>query len=358
MNQDGLKELILNVCLENNKEKKESFFRIWEKNINIDDIDYDSMRLIPYLLYQLNQSGIKTIHEKRFKVLYKFWWLKTKHLSDQLKIICDNLKNNDIQPIILKGGNLMFYYPEPELRPMADIDLMVSFHELERTLSLLKELGYNWKPKELFFIKYFPELTFDFYHALSLKNDKLGVLIDLHWRTGSQLSYSFDEDLSKNIIQHPFIDSALQPKIEYEIFLSIIHAVISSSRDNLNWIIDMSILIQSINGEIWVKVEQIAIKENKIELLQFGIFQLKKFGFEIPLQSFDGLKKNTRVLALDKDISLMKNPFKIFIHRYNNTILIISCLFPNANKLQRIVHFFRFIFIQVFRYFYLYRKFI
>ena len=355
MKDKELKSYLLKACVESSIEKKKEALAQWEQHVSIDDLEYDSMRLAPYLLYQISQNKLPCIHEKRLKVLYKFWWLKTNHLVDQLKIACDALNQHGILPVVLKGGSLMYYYPDPVLRPMSDIDLEVPFSDIEKTLSVLKNIGYTWKRKELKFIKYFPKAIFDFYHAIGLKHEKLGVEIDLHWRAGSLLSYGFTKKMMDNLIAHPSIESAKRPSLAYELCLTILHAVSSKNRDNLNWVIDVHILNQVADIPTWQTVYALAEEENKLGLLQEGILFLEANGIQIPIKFNTSLPNKPILLTQNKEFSELNNPLKICYKRYKNSVLIVKELFPEASYFKRCFHFTRLLSMQVLRFFILHK---
>ncbi len=351
-----LKENILTVCLGSNKEEKQAALQHWDTHVNIDNIEYDSMRLAPFFHYQIMKNGLKSVHEKRLKVLYKFWWLKTKHLSDQLEICCGILKKNNIDPIVLKGGSIMYYYPDPVLRPMSDMDILIPYNNVEDALSLLKTIGYTWKNRELKFIRKFPKATFDFYHAIGLKHEKLGIELDLHWRVGSILSYEFTEKLFNNVFEHPGISSAFRPKLAYDICLTILHGVISKNRDNLNWIIDILIVGQLADNDIWKEVYKLALNEGKLYLLKDGISYLNALGLTIPLENELDISKKNKLITQNKEFTEISNPLKVFKHRFNNSRIIVRELFPKAGFFKRCIHFFRLLSMQVLRYFLLHKK--
>ena len=56
--------------------------------------------------------------------------------------------NNGIEILFLKGAALAYLlYPRPELRPMSDLDFLVSLENIKKTCSLLGEMGYQGFPE-------------------------------------------------------------------------------------------------------------------------------------------------------------------------------------------------------------------
>ncbi len=68
---------------------------------------------------------------------------------EELLLSCNTV---GIEPIVLKGAYLaQYWYVDPSLRPMNDIDLLFGANEMERVHTVLTELGYRgkWKSADL-----------------------------------------------------------------------------------------------------------------------------------------------------------------------------------------------------------------
>ena len=62
-------------------------------------------------------------------------------MNHEIQWICDILEQGQIPHIVLKGGAIRDYYPEPWLRTSGDIDILVQEEMLERAVLLLSERG-------------------------------------------------------------------------------------------------------------------------------------------------------------------------------------------------------------------------
>ena len=119
-------QLMLEACLAGSRETREQAVRLWEEHVIIDDMDFGASRLVPYFFHLNKQDGIETVHDKRLKVIYKHWWLRSHHITHQLKIVHNALSEEGIRLIIYKGAAIKLHYERDELRPMADFDLLIT----------------------------------------------------------------------------------------------------------------------------------------------------------------------------------------------------------------------------------------
>ena len=86
----------------------------------------------------------------------------------------------DVEPILLKGWSVGRFYPDPSLRQLGDIDLLVRDEELptaEKALSEEKALYIDWHPVSALKAEFTdPERIFDRSERVSLLSAEIGVL--------------------------------------------------------------------------------------------------------------------------------------------------------------------------------------
>lgn len=92
--------------------------------------------------------------------------VKNELLLHAQKQLTDWLAEAGIPVVILKGSSVARYYPQPELRVLGDIDLLVREEDLERAAELLQQHGYAVH-----------ESDHDFHVGLSCR----GVYVELHY---------------------------------------------------------------------------------------------------------------------------------------------------------------------------------
>jgi len=333
-NDTSTSNLILRACLSDSSEKQLSLVKEWERQVVMDDLPYDSMRLVPLFLYKNQLAGIRTKYDNRLKIIYKHWWLKTQHILNQLKKVHSAFRANGIEAIVIKGASIMTYYDRPELRPMADFDLLIQPGEMTRALQILVEMGYVPDKFIASILRKNPSLTTEFEHAIECIHATTGTKLDLHWRVGSFCSSAFTAHLRSNLTNCETIPGATKPQLPYEVFMIIIHSVIYGEKDNPNWIIDISLL--NLKPDDWAKARDLAVGENKQYLFDYGCFILLNNGVPAP-QPLRVIKP--KVIKLDF-LKKEYNPnwIKLYAERLSRFSLYLKYLFPHAGILTKLYY--------------------
>jgi Uncharacterised nucleotidyltransferase len=322
-NDKAISNLILRTCLSDSPERQLSLVKEWENQVVMDDMPYDSMRLVPLFLYKNQLASIQTKHDNRLKIIYKHWWLKTQHILNQLKKVHSALRDNGINAIVIKGASIMTYYERPELRPMADFDLLIQPAEMTAALEILVEMGYVPNKFMSVILNKDPSLTMEFYHAIECTHSTTGTKIDVHWRVGSLCSLAFTAHLRSNLTTCEIIPYATKPQLAYEVFMTIVHAMMYGEKDNLNWIIDISLF--NLKPLDWAKARELAVDENKQDLFDYGCFILLNNGVDAPRPE-RVIKPRIIVYYLNEE----KNTFwvKLYATKLSNFFLYLKYLFP------------------------------
>ena len=94
-----------------------------------------------------------------------------RYLSSQDEL-CGLLSSGDIPAAVLKGSAAAMYYPEPSLRTMGDIDVIVRPQDLNRTAAMMENAGYNRLKGN----------TDDEEQRRHISFSKDGVVIEVHYR--------------------------------------------------------------------------------------------------------------------------------------------------------------------------------
>ena len=110
--------------------------------------------------------------------------------------LCRLLAAHDVKAVIVKGSAAAIYYPQPALRTMGDIDLVVLPEHYSRAKECLLEAGYRLSGAEAD-------------RHIAFKKD--GVMIELHHR------FSYD-DLNIEDYIHSGIQSAERGTVEGHVF--------------------------------------------------------------------------------------------------------------------------------------------
>jgi hypothetical protein len=130
------------------------------------------------LWHHIGNAGIEIPQEtaRTLRGLYLRHRLNNQIHARVLLEVLSILQTRDIQPVVLKGLGLAYeYYPDPALRPMSDIDLLLKQADVLPALTLLADAGFEVElpsqnsrrlPKQL--------------QAISPQLDGIFVTVELH----------------------------------------------------------------------------------------------------------------------------------------------------------------------------------
>jgi hypothetical protein len=327
--------LMLEVILEQDLNSNFNNAHQWDKEVIIDDIDYGVMKLVPLYLQKLKEIGHFSPHEKRFKVLHKYWWLKTLKNLDRLKEVILALSNKGKEVMLIKGIPVLSYYDAPVYRPMADLDILVKKEEVFNCLSILEEMG--WKCTDSFFLTNLqkaPSLCLDFKHSIELEHPEERTKMDLHWKVGNYASWELTYHVWSRAQPSDEFQSAKIPELSDLLCMGILHSVDPESKHHYNWIVDIAKLYPHLTREIWESSRNLAISEQKQNWFDYGCFLLNRFGINTPFESkvteapIGRLKK--------KEFGSKFNILRYFWKKTENNLVILSINFPHDQGFQKI----------------------
>ncbi|SDC21980.1 nucleotidyltransferase family protein [Niabella drilacis] len=331
--------LLVRACLAGDKAEREGYVRAWEEEVQIMELDFSSMRLVPYLLHKNQEDGISCRHDKRLKVIYKYWWLRTQHISNQLQQTHEAFLAAGINVVVIKGGSLRQYYERAELRPMADFDLLVREQELQQAFEVLQRLHFVPDKLEMICLEKMPRLLSDFVHAVSCTSHSSDTFMDLHWKIGSGCTKQFTARLWDHLVPCPGVPGAQKPALAYEVFMILIHAGNMGNRDNLNWILDMALLNTRLDEVVWQEARQLALDEKKEDLFDYACKVLLQLGVPAPDPGAVKVPRRLAYKTISKEGAIqwiLNGP-----RTAKNLMYIVGRLYPNTNLWGRCYHFMR-----------------
>ncbi|HEX2833815.1 MAG TPA: nucleotidyltransferase family protein [Thermoanaerobaculia bacterium] len=151
-------------------------FDEWKASVDLNDVEYGSLRLLPLLYRNLQKHGIDDAVMPRLKGIYRNAWVRNQLVVQHGLRAMRALREQGIASIVLKGASLVAdgSYAELALRPMEDFDLLVAPDEFRRAVDVLRDGGWNFHPASVEAEWYLP-----YRHAVAFRNGS-GEL-DLHW---------------------------------------------------------------------------------------------------------------------------------------------------------------------------------
>lgn len=233
-------EHLLSACLSESSSDFEESVRSWERIQVIDDIDYASMRLIPYLYKQSLKFKIDLRDKGICKGLYlKSWYTsQVRSAMPQQELSEQGLLQGSV---ILKGAALQqtIYLTDPPTRPADDIDLLVSPVNKRSQLSTLIEVGFKL------------DGPFSADTVLNLRNSANLIRgasnVDVHW---SIFPICYDPDFNQRLVARATMGNHgfLIPSATDNLIHALVHGYGSNIIQPIRWVLDAVLLIRS--GEI------------------------------------------------------------------------------------------------------------
>lgn len=103
--------------------------------------------LEPFLAYakKLDLLDISEEESKELDKLYHTAIYKTVSQEEEFLLIKKTLSENDVSFLPLKGSLIRALYPAPEMRTMADLDILVPVEKLKQVKKLMVSIGYYCK---------------------------------------------------------------------------------------------------------------------------------------------------------------------------------------------------------------------
>jgi hypothetical protein len=221
----------------------------WESNVDIDQLDQGSQRLLPLLYRNLRSHKVETPLMGRFKGVYRATWYKNRTAFHDMAVLLDAFHDAGIQTLILKGAALvLLHYKDHGLRPMSDFDILVPTEQAPAAMNLLVKLG--WRPKQKP-LKAFSDGYFSFRHGHEFQ-DSAGRQLDLHWHALLECCYTgADDDFWDSAVLtklHGMSTYALNPTDQ------LLHVCVHGAEWNpippFRWVADAMIIMNTSQAEI------------------------------------------------------------------------------------------------------------
>jgi hypothetical protein len=230
--------LLLACTAESNEFEKA--LRNWEQVQDISDIDFATMRLVPYLYKKALALNVSMANEGICRGLYlRAWYLLTTVGSPSLKWIRENKLFDS--SVILKGAAFQetIYSKDPPTRPADDVDLLISWDLVDGAFDSLQAAGMQMD------------------HGLSrqtIQNLRNGanffganMAIDIHWNL---LPVSMDASFTSRILDRSIrLQGGLRTLCSTDHLLhTLVHGFARNEVPPIRWVLDATLLIRS--GEV------------------------------------------------------------------------------------------------------------
>jgi hypothetical protein len=149
-------------------------WRTAKSMIDLDDLDDESLGLLPLVYANLRRLDVHDPEMGRLKGMYKKTWFANELAFHRLAEALTSFHASGIPTTLLKGAALVdLYYRDRGSRPMQDIDLLIPIERWSDAVEILGRLDWHSSPRRFNGVPQFI-YEWDFKH-------RDGYRIDLHW---------------------------------------------------------------------------------------------------------------------------------------------------------------------------------
>lgn len=274
--------LLLKACLAEDVDFLD-LVRSWQASINLDDIDYGSLRLVPYLYRRIEKLGGQVRDHGRLRGIYaRFWALHHTKSTPALDAVTDL----GLDYLVLKGTALqtMVYGNDPATRPTDDVDILVHPKDREAALRTLMRRGFELE------VELPLETLLNLRKGASLL--RAGVAVDLHWNIfyWSRDPFLVDRMFGRSVL----LDYRGRPIKALAPTDALLHTVTHGWGTNtvppIRWVLDATLLIRS--GAVdWTLLEAEALASGWARATASQLQLLaSEFGVAIPADTIRRLR--------------------------------------------------------------------
>jgi len=295
------------------------------------NIDWDRVlrlaithRLFPLVYNTLNSLDKTSVPEYVIKTLQQHCIknaLKVVSITNEIVRIINQMGENEIQPLILKGSPLSVKINEDSVfRPTNDIDILVDPLEFARAEKVLEQMGYKRYSPDFSLTPWQQKAYFKRHHHFEYFHLKRAISVELHWRIRSFNIKRFptSSNLSTQKIN---IAGCLVPVMddEYWLLFLMVHGY-KHMWSRLRWLYDIKEFMK-INVD-WDKIViQADISELRPILHQTLILVNKLFDVAIPNRMEESVANDHKawklaytvlgkLFTIENNLPSTKSPFK------------------------------------------------
>jgi hypothetical protein len=258
-------------------------------------------RLLPLLHANLARLGVKDPIMGRLRGIHRHAWAEGQRRQRSAGMVLRLLAGAGIPTMFTKGLALaQDYYPDPSLRPMQDIDLLVPRDRAEGAIEILREAGWHFTD------------TLNAYSLgggeraafMTLNNglgmrDGLGNEVDVHWQALHECAVPFLSDWFWADTEPLAISGqeSVRPGPGPLLFHVISHGLRPNPMSPLRWVADATMILKRSGSDIdWSKFWQMARRARLEVRLAKGLTVVERIS-KCPLPS--GAKKSATMSAIE-----------------------------------------------------------
>jgi Uncharacterised nucleotidyltransferase len=240
----------------------------WRRDADLDVIDRGSARLLPLVWFNLLANGVSDPWLPRFKGIYRHTWFGNQVWMRRVREIQGLLAKDDIEPVFLKGIALAnAYYPNPGLRPMDDLDILVEPGQVSAALVALAAGGWATAIER-------PEMVLRTVHGVELISSA-DQRLDLHAHLlQGSLSSALDARRRARATTIELGDGPLKVLEPTDQLLHVLVHGVESDPPAPRWLADALVIMRRDAGIDWVRLLADAAAESRLLAVSHALDEL------------------------------------------------------------------------------------
>jgi len=260
----------------------------WSAVHTISGLNLGALRLLPLVDHNLQRNGqTEGIGVAAGTVLVDMW-CETQLLFHEAAVLLGTLEDAGIDTIVLKGAALAILdYPDPLLRPMTDVDVLVRARDATRAIDVLRDAGWSSNGSSV-------DGLMRFQHAAPFSNGQ-GGSVDLHWRVLWQRrdSAEGDEAFWDRSIPATFNDVETRALAAEDRLLHVcVHGLAWSPMLPIRWVADAAMIIRRQGTDLdWERlIEHAHSRRLALPLFDALVYLRTAFALPVPDRVIEGLR--------------------------------------------------------------------
>lgn len=223
--------------------------RLRELTGDLDVIDRATFRALPMVYRNLASAGLPADELGKLRGVYRQAWVRNRIVMRAGLDSVVALREAGIQPVVLKGlGLIATVYPEPALRPMDDVDLLLPPGTYSQAANCLMARG--WRPTRGDVRRFWRRS--EVFHGMPLVGPA-GVEVDLHRAMLEEnIGHGMDGPLRERAITAE-VDGVplLTLSREDHVINACVHGARWDWLPSLRWVLDLSAVLRSDDAFDW-----------------------------------------------------------------------------------------------------------
>lgn len=250
----------------------------WTRAVELDDLDAESIRLLPQLYRSLKREAVRDPTMRKLKGVYRHTWYGNHVRLRDAAVVIGELRRRGIDAMLLKGMALtLLHYRDVGLRPMDDVDILVRTRQWRPAVETLTGLG--WRPR----VPVTPRHA-EASHAMDFANAQ-DQRIDLHWHLLPDSCWpSADDEYwahASATTLHGVPVSVLAATDQ--LFHACVHGVRWEPVPPVRWVADAAVILNDPAVEIdWNRLVRLAERQRLTLPLRHGLAYLEA-AFSLPV---------------------------------------------------------------------------